>query len=55
MATKRQREHSMIVASEKLVKRARRDCDRFGSKRLKWSYWFARYPTKTKGLKANGY
>lgn len=46
MATRRQKEHSMIVASEKLVKRARRDCDRFGSKRPKWGYWFARYPNK---------
>ena len=30
MATRRQKEHSMIVSSEKLVKRARRACDRIG-------------------------
>ena len=37
MATKRQREHSMIVASEKLVKRVRRDMTKAGlNKRYQW-------------------
>ena len=30
MATRRQKYHSMIVASEKIVKSVRRDCDRLG-------------------------
>lgn len=46
MATRRQREHSMIVASEKLAKRVNRDCNRYGTRNLKWNFWSAQYPTK---------
>lgn len=51
MATKRQREHSMIVASEKLVKRVNRDCDRHSTRRHKWSFWSDPHPTKPKRRK----
>lgn len=54
MATRRQKEHSMIVASEELVKHVRRDCDRYSSKRPKWNY-LSRLTTQQKlRVKANG-
>lgn len=49
MATKRQREHSMIVASEKLVKRVRRDMNRVGLNKHKgWKSVFRLGPQPTK-------
>lgn len=39
MATRRQKEHSMIVSSEKIIKRVKRDCDRYSSRRPKWNYF----------------
>lgn len=41
MATRRQKYHSMIVASEKIVKSVRRDCDRLGlNKHKDWESVF---------------
>lgn len=54
MATRRQREHSMIVASEKIIKRVKRDCDRYSMRRPKWNY-LGRLTTQQKlRVKANG-
>lgn len=52
MTTRRAREHSMIVASEKLVKRVRRDMTKAGlNKHPKWKTVFEidHRPTKPKG------
>ena len=41
MATRRQKYHSMIVASEKIVKSVKRDCDRLGlNKHKDWESVF---------------
>lgn len=49
MATRRQREHSMIVASEKIVKSVRRDMDRLGlNKHKDWKSVFRLDPQPTK-------
>ena len=39
MATRRQKEHSMIASSEKIIKRVKRDCNRYSSRRPKWNYF----------------
>ncbi len=54
MATRRQKEHSMIVSSEKIIKRVKRDCDRYGSRCPNWDY-LGRLTTQQKlRAKANG-
>lgn len=56
MATRRQREHSMIVASEKLVKRVRRDMNRVGlNKHNNWKLVFQidSHPTNLRGSNGN--
>ena len=49
MATKRQKYHSMIVASEKIVKSVKRDCDRLGlNKHKDWESVFRFNPPSMK-------
>lgn len=49
MATRRQKYHSMIVASEKIVKSVKRDMDRVGlNKHKDWEPVFRLNPHSTK-------
>lgn len=54
MATRRQREHSMIVSAEEIVKAVKRDCDRVGlNKHKDWESVFRLDPQPMKSRGRN--